>query len=281
MRLIFASALALAPLLSSVVALNQLAGRTDAISDICGEVDGYLKVPIPLLPEKLITIGKINACLCISTLPYFMATNVYAISASALAGKPKTTAALTDLIHGCPGQTCHYPPHSHQVCQHGNPCGFTCKDGYTPYPSYNPTTCVCNQPYTECNGKCGIFHGCPSGYVKRDLHYGTDKQCPKGLSACGVLGRSAKSWECLNTQTDLESCGGCIIPLYNGQVGPEGVDCTAIAGVSDVSCVKGGCLVHRCMPGYEVNVTGDSCIYLEDKDPVILAAQYGLEHVPL
>ncbi|GLB42741.1 hypothetical protein LshimejAT787_1201900 [Lyophyllum shimeji] len=281
MRYFAASAFFLASLLSSAVAFNHLIERADATADVCGEVDDLLKVPNVFLPGKSITIGKITACLCISTLPHFMSTNALAISASALVGKPKTNAALTELIRGCPWQSCRYPPHSVPECQHGNPCGFTCKDGYTPYPSYRPTMCVCNKPFTECNGKCGMFHGCPSGYVKRDLHYGTDKQCPRGLSACGVLGRGARSWECINTQTELESCGGCTIPLYNGQVGPEGRDCTVIEGVSDVSCVKGRCLVHRCMPGYEVNTDGDSCVYVEDKDPVLLAAQYGLEHVPL
>lgn len=74
--------------------------------------------------------------------------------------------------------------------------------------------------------------------------------------------------------------GGCAIPL-NPSAAPDGEDCTSLPGVSDVSCIRGGCVVHRCMPGYEVSASGASCVYNEDKDPVLLAAQYGLEHTPL
>ena len=74
--------------------------------------------------------------------------------------------------------------------------------------------------------------------------------------------------------------GGCIIPL--SLASPQGEDCTMIPGVSDVSCVKGHCVVHRCMPGYNIDSTGSSCLYSEDSDPILLAAQYGLDHlIPL
>jgi hypothetical protein len=33
----------------------------------------------------------------------------------------------------------------------------------------------------------------------------------------------------------------------------DGVDCTAIQGISDVLCFRGQCVVHQCMPGYELN----------------------------
>ena len=41
---------------------------------------------------------------------------------------------------------------------------------------------------------------------------------------------------------------------------PEGVDCTAIPGISDISCFRGQCVVHQCVPGYEPNALEDSCI---------------------
>jgi hypothetical protein len=164
---------------------------------------------------------------------------------------------------------------------------------YTAYPHDKPTQCICENK--ECNGKCGDYKSCPSAYVKRDAHFGSGKLCSPGLTACGILGRNARTWECINTQHELESCtsfviskspvssshplligGGCSIPL--DQYSPEGQDCTLIAGVSDVSCVMGRCAVHRCMPGYDVDITSSSCVYSEDKDPVLLAAQYGLEY---
>lgn len=170
---------------------------------------------------------------------------------------------------------------------------------YTPFPLQWPTECVCEKPHQECNGKCGDYHSCPSGHVKREAHFGGGRECPKGLTACGILGRNARTWECINFQNELESCtffilrntgvlltfmlclgGGCSIPLDTSS--PEGRDCTSIVGVSDVSCVMGRCVVHRCVHGYDVDVTGTSCIYYsEDEKPNILASQYGLEHVPL
>ncbi|RDB21986.1 Protein priA [Hypsizygus marmoreus] len=219
-------------LLLGVAGLNTLFDRADITSDVCSAVNGMLAVTNPWNPSTTIVMGSINACLCISTLPSFIATNSVAISASALVGKAEATSALTKMINTSTGhKTCHYPPHSVPACQPGNACGFTCKDG--------------------------------------------------GQTACGVISRNAKSWECIDTQNDLESCGGCIIPLHSQLSSPEGEDCTAIPGVSDVSCIRGGCVVHRCRPGYDINSTGSSCVYVEEKDPVILAAQYGLEHIPL
>lgn len=69
--------------------------------------------------------------------------------------------------------------------------------------------------------------------------------------------------------------------ILPGHSEAEGVDCTALAGVSDVSCVRGKCVIHKCSAGYDLDPKKDECVYDEDSDPVILAAQYGLEHLPL
>jgi len=275
MRLLSVLALtASTSLFSCVVGSADVVGPSDLTTDICCDVNADLSL-------LGIIFGPINACICLSNIPWFLSSHSTVLAASAYAGSAQASSALTDLVHKGPGQTCHYPPHSIQLCQSGNPCGFTCTDGYTPYPYIYPSQCVCESPYSECNGKCGLFYGCPSpgGWYKRD-NYGANKLCPQGHTACGIPARSAKAWECLNTQTELESCGGCVLP-FNGQDGPKGVDCTAIAGISDVSCIKGRCSVHRCMPGYKINAFGDSCDYVEDNDSVVLAAQYGLEHIPL
>lgn len=42
----------------------------------------------------------------------------------------------------------------------------------------------------------------------------------------------AISWECMDTQTDIEACGGCQFP----QMGEaEGADCTEMEGVDEVA----------------------------------------------
>jgi hypothetical protein len=60
MRFVSASSLVVASLLSSAAGLNHLVERTDITTDVCGEVDGVLKVPNLLLHGKSITIGKIS-----------------------------------------------------------------------------------------------------------------------------------------------------------------------------------------------------------------------------
>lgn len=45
-----------------------------------------------------------------------------------------------------------------------------------------------------------------------------------------------------------------------GRGAPTGVDCTALRGVEDVSCVDGGCVVRRCAEGYAKNADGSACV---------------------
>ena len=74
---------------------------------------------------------------------------------------------------------------------------------------------------------------------------------------------------------------------------PVGKDCTALPGVSDVACVDGECVVHRCLRGYVPAHDGSGCILEHSKisQPDIAGAEedlefvpariFGLEHVPL
>ncbi|KAF8966068.1 hypothetical protein BDZ97DRAFT_716401 [Flammula alnicola] len=284
MRAAFVNVAVLISSFSLLGAAQSFGGGTD----ICGEVDAVLKVPSLYYPYKPITFGNINDCLCISKIPSYVSSNPFAISATEVAGRSAVTSALTAMVNACQKQTCHYPAHSVPSCQHGNPCGFTCTDGsvtcnpkkintplmssifvrsYTPFLyGSHPTTCVCAKPYTLCNGKCGLFKACPSSHpvYKRGMNGPNDHRCAEGLTSCPIIGRGLQSWECVDTENDLESCGGCVLPDHPG-MHPEGVDCTAIQDVSDVSCIHGQCVVRRCMPGYAPNLLGDSCVLSEEE----------------
>jgi len=102
---------------------------------------------------------------------------------------------------------------------------------------------------------------CPSGTPKkkRDAKYIAKRAlCATHETACGVYGGSARSFDCVDTRSDLESCGGCAVPLLPTQT--VGRDCSAIQGVSDVSCVYSKCVVHSCRPGFHPSKGLESCI---------------------
>ncbi|KAI0065204.1 hypothetical protein BV25DRAFT_1799239, partial [Artomyces pyxidatus] len=217
-------------------------------------------------------------CLCLSAIPTFLQTNALAIVAVAIAGNEVVTAIITALINeAAPKSRCTYPPNAAPACISGNPCGFTCPNGFTPSPPSHPTTCVCSPPHTICNG--------------RWMGSGFCSERGEGWMACGVFGGGARAWECLDTANDLESCGGCALPLT--PYTPLGTDCTALPGVADVSCLSGSCLVRRCLPGYTLAKDSSHCIHgrtASVSSPFDLgakgnknlpASEYGLEHVPL
>lgn len=76
--------------------------------------------------------------------------------------------------------------------------------------------------------------------------------CPPGLDACAIKGTTNGEYECLDTYTELESCGGCS-SLGKGQ------DCTAIQGAWNVGCERGNCIVYSCASGYRLGSNRTSC----------------------
>lgn len=67
------------------------------------------------------------------------------------------------------------------------------------------------------------------------------------------------SYECIDIETNLESCGGCV--PHGETEGPDGgKDCTAIEHMSAVKCVSGKCTVGACRSGYAISADKNSCI---------------------
>lgn len=73
--------------------------------------------------------------------------------------------------------------------------------------------------------------------------------CPEGLTACPIAGRQ-RVWECINTQTNIDSCGGC---PGDG----TGVDCTEFDNFATAACIKGKCS-YGCPPN--MNLTSTGCV---------------------
>ncbi|KAJ3487114.1 hypothetical protein NLI96_g3749 [Meripilus lineatus] len=237
-------------------------------TDVCASIQN-----VPLTATLLghtITVGYINACICLSTLPSFVTSNAVCIAAVALSGAQSTVDKLKTLINNAPShQTCTYPDNAVSQCSSGNPCDFTCIKGFSPYPAGNPTDCACSSPKRVCNGFCLNVASCPS--ISFPLRRSLGKTCKSGYTACSIHGYSADddAYECIDTARDLESCGGCANPSGAGVA--AGVDCSALPGVADVSCRAGKCDVSQCMPGWKLTPEGDGCISVEATSSVAAA----------
>ncbi|RDB28903.1 Protein priA [Hypsizygus marmoreus] len=90
---------------------------------------------------------------------------------------------------------------------------------------------------------------------KRSAHWKSRSAplCPTGLDACPISSMKSGDYECLDTTTELESCGGC------SSIG-AGQDCTTITGAWNVGCEQGSCKVYTCAGGYIRARDGKSCI---------------------
>ncbi|WWC72533.1 uncharacterized protein I206_106495 [Kwoniella pini CBS 10737] len=78
--------------------------------------------------------------------------------------------------------------------------------------------------------------------------------CPAGLTAC-VVGSDQESFECVDVQSDLESCGGCMNGLYGSRTSNSsstGTECSALPNVAmgGVTCTRGQCEISACKYGY-------------------------------
>lgn len=110
----------------------------------------------------------------------------------------------------------------------------------------SPPSLACDSGFTLCGTSFCIAatQQCVSGIPaprRRSLAQQAalgEALCPAGLQACYTtdmaslaMGKSV-GWECVNTNTDMESCGGCQYPIM-GEA--KGEDCTSKAGVDNVS----------------------------------------------
>lgn len=155
--------------------------------------------------------------------------------------------------------------------------GFCCRDKETacntkcctaPYVEIGSTGVCCTEGSTVVKGNCVSPTGIVSNPKRRSIpehgaqiqltkgpavkaYYGLEsnsegKLCPAGLAACPIEGRGEFQYECLDSQSDLQSCGGC------ASMG-TGEDCTAIPGARWMGCRVGKCEVYSCKAGWKLN----------------------------
>ncbi|GAA5829221.1 hypothetical protein JCM5353_000963 [Sporobolomyces roseus] len=90
----------------------------------------------------------------------------------------------------------------------------------------------------------------PSGRARARRNLSARSLCSaSGEEACAIEG--GKGFECIDTSSNLEQCGGC--------ASVAGVDCTAIEGVEQVGCVQGTCEIWSCADGYTFDSEVQAC----------------------
>ncbi|RSH82047.1 uncharacterized protein EHS24_008251 [Apiotrichum porosum] len=134
--------------------------------------------------------------------------------------------------------------------------------------------CFCdNNPAVGATANCGyttyFLFSHPPGAVasalprrSKQLVIGNDDTyCPIGYAACQIASDPAMGFECLETSTELESCGGCRFGSHSdgNHSAPVGIDCTSIPGVSStgVTCKGGLCVTKRCHRGFHLSRSGE------------------------
>ncbi|KAJ3492862.1 hypothetical protein NLJ89_g11150 [Agrocybe chaxingu] len=212
----------------------------------------------------------IQLCLCLKDLDIYLDTNADIQAVVGLLGKDPVRALITALINTSPdAHQCTFPQHAHHTCNNNDACHWDCDEGYI----REGNTCVCAPPYTSCNGVCGLFrHGCPSS-VPRTLQpraaivtFAQAKAtCGGHTEVCGVSGReNSMAFECVDTETTRDSCGGCMVPHPFFESEPvrrsTGQDCSAIPNAKSVGCSESRCVVHTCNDGWIPATTLDQCI---------------------
>ncbi|KAI0753252.1 hypothetical protein C8Q80DRAFT_1151189 [Daedaleopsis nitida] len=213
-------------------------------------------------------VQTVGACVCLSNLQAFIDANSGAQELlDDLDGDNQLVDSILTAIIGQQGEQCTYPDNSVPACTSDDVCAFTCTNGFTASPANAPDSCVCESPNTVCNGVCGS-QACPSGVSNgRRSDYGASLRrraihsCPRTHIACGAYerrGAHSLPFDCVDAQNDLESCGGCLVPL--DKFSPVGVDCSAIAGAVDVACTSGSCVVSRCSDGFTLGSGNTTCV---------------------
>nr|XP_031862708.1 uncharacterized protein CI109_001719 [Kwoniella shandongensis]KAA5529780.1 hypothetical protein CI109_001719 [Kwoniella shandongensis] len=163
-----------------------------------------------------------------------------------------------------------------------NTCFVTCAPypffTANPRPATNDFECVCTTAYdsTGTNDNCGPdtlfgFQHVPqaSGIAKRRLrarlNLAKEEEakllCPRGTTAC-VVPSSEDAYECVDTRSELESCGGCLYGTFgdNANNATVGVDCSTLPGAAmgASTCLLGSCNVFACQAGH--NLVDRACV---------------------
>ncbi|KAL1409291.1 hypothetical protein Q8F55_003270 [Vanrija albida] len=113
---------------------------------------------------------------------------------------------------------------------------------------FNQWNCFCSNDNLVNSGapsvgcQQGSLFAAASGFQRRKrIDPATNTYCPGTLSACRASD-SSEGYECLDTRSELESCGGCVNGYYDNSTHASGFNCDLLSTHSQqYSCVDGTC----------------------------------------
>jgi len=117
-------------------------------------------------------------------------------------------------------------------------------------PEYRAPVSSCRSTWKGCQTTCGQIWNWPSPPKPSGLKNDYYKRhaspiCPANETACPI-GYDSQSTECIDTQSEITSCGGCT------SIG-KGENCLSIKGADEVGCDKGKCVVFSVHEGYQLH----------------------------
>ncbi|KAI0635190.1 hypothetical protein C8Q77DRAFT_1156513 [Trametes polyzona] len=244
-------------------ALRHAPNRRD-LTDTCVYMNSTV---LGTLDESEIPTGlpsDVDSCLCMGNLPQLLSTDAQFAYTVETLGLAAAEQAFSFMISNMPtSQACVYPQNSQPLCTRENVCGFVCDAPFTAVGNL----CIC----AEADG-CSASPlsarktSSKSRLVKRAViksFAAAQTTCAAHETVCGTYDGVRGGFQCVDTSTNLESCGGCAVPHPFGQppsASGTGVDCAALPYVEDVSCQAGSCAVRSCRSGWIVNNAGTGCI---------------------
>lgn len=157
-------------------------------------------------------------------------------------------------------------PHAETVKRRMSSCGSSLNWIWNQpeirHPAYAPHINNCRNSYNQCQTGCtSVWNwstptnnngptpsGGYSGGYSRRYRKREESICPANETACPISDNS-ENHECLDTQSELSSCGGCVT-LNDGE------NCLIIPGAQGVGCLQGKCVVFSVNEGYKMSEAG-------------------------
>ncbi|BEJ15526.1 hypothetical protein CspHIS471_0501310 [Cutaneotrichosporon sp. HIS471] len=139
-------------------------------------------------------------------------------------------------------------------------CAATCGGAGNPYAYYTPGSCFCAKIAVN-SGDAVSTPDCGATYALTHTTIPSNKvmpACPSGQMQCNT---TPGKWACVEINSTVSSCGGCVSGQYAMPESTSGEDCTTAPGVvaSSATCALGQCQATACIDGWSLR--NDVCIY--------------------